>query len=341
MASIQKRSGSYRARIKRVGQPTLSQTFNTRMEALEWAKETQAKLRLGLFEPPQVPSLKNFKEAALCYRDNHTIYKKIARSETYRLQILIKRWGQLPIEQINKSAVLTLRDDLLRLGRAGATVNHYFNTISKLFQMLNDEWELNIPNPIKSIKRMPPSPGRTKRVYEQVERELIASCEKLGFGLLRSIIEFAIATGMRRGEMMGLHWGDIDLVNRRAYLHITKNGEPRKVPLSQRAMAVLETVQAMGTNAVFPMSMNVLRNQFEKSRAHAEAAWLSAGDNPFKGLRLHDLRHEALSRLSDAGLNVIELSHISGHKTVVMLSRYTHPSHPAILEKIDRYSQIT
>ncbi|QWD34642.1 site-specific integrase [Polynucleobacter paneuropaeus] len=342
MASIQKRNGSYRARIKRIGQSTISRTFYSRLEAVAWVKETQAMVNLGLFEQPaQKRSLVTFEEAAVCYRDTHTIHKKIARSETYRLQILINRWGHLNVEQVDKSAVLELRDDLLGLGRAGDTINHYFNTLSKLFQMLNDEWDLKLPNPIKGIKRMPPRPGRSKRVIGPVESQLLASCEKLGFGLLRSIIEFAIATGMRRGEMMGLHWGDIDLVNRRAYLHTTKNGEPRKVPLSQRAMAVLETVQAMGTNAVFPMSMNVLRNQFEKSRAHAEAAWLSDGDNPFKGLRFHDLRHEALSRLSDAGLNVIELSHISGHKTVVMLSRYTHPSHPAILEKIDRYSQIT
>ena len=229
MASIQKRSGSYRARIKRVGQPTLSQTFTTRTVALEWAKEMQAKIRLGLLEQPKAPCLKTFEEVALCYRDTHTIHKKIARSETYRLKILIKRWGQLAIEQINKSAVLALRDDLLKLGRAGATVNHYFNTISKLFQMLNDEWDLELPNPIKGVKRMQGSPGRSKRVYGAIEDQLLDSCDELGFGLLRSIIEFAIATGMRRGELMGLSWGDIDLANRRAYLHTTKNGEPRKV----------------------------------------------------------------------------------------------------------------
>ena len=86
---------------------------------------------------------------------------------------------------------------------------------------------------------------------------------------------------------------------------------------------------------VFPMSLNVLRNQFEKVRVTAQAKWQESDENPFIGLRFHDLRHEALSRLSDAGLNTIELSHISGHKTVAMLSRYTHPSHDAILKRLD------
>jgi integrase len=336
MASIQKRNGSYRVRIKRAGQSTLSQSFSTRNEALQWVKETQAKLDLGLYEAKPVKSLKTFSEAAVCYRDTHSIHKKIVRSETYRLNILIKRWGDLSIEEVNKAAILELRDDLLKMGRSGETINHYFNTISKLFQMLNDEWDLDITNPIKGIKRMPPSQGRTKRIEKQVEGVLLNCCEKLGYRLLASIIKFAIQTGMRRGELMGLHWGDIDLTNRKAYLHQTKNGEPRQVPLTRQAIAALETSPAMGTKEVFPMSLSLLRIQFEKIRLMAQENWLGTDENPFTGLRFHDLRHEALSRLSDAGLNVIELSYISGHKTMAMLKRYTHPSHQAILKKIDQ-----
>jgi integrase len=201
--------------------------------------------------------------------------------------------------------------------------------------MLEGDWDLPIPNPTKGIKRMPAPQGRTKRVYGQLEKMLISTCNELGYSLLRSIIEFAIATGMRRGELMGLHWTDIDLPNRRAHLQNTKNGESRKVPLTKQAITVLESLKAMGTKEVFPMSLNVLRNQFGKARALAQESWLESDENPFEGLRFHDLRHEALSRLSDAGLNVIELSQISGHKTVAMLNRYTHPSHEAILRRLD------
>jgi integrase len=339
MASIQKRNGSYRVRIKRAGQSTLSQSFSTRNEALQWVKETQAKLDLGLYQAPLAKSLKSFEEAAICYRDTHSIHKKIVRSETYRLNILIKRWGDLSIEEVNKAAILELRDDLLKMGRSGETINHYFNTISKLFQMLNNEWDLDIANPIKGIKRMPPSQGRTKRIQKQVEGILLNCCEKLGYRLLASIIKFAIQTGMRRGELMGLHWGDVDLVKRKIYLHQTKNGEPRQVPLSKDVISVLDGLKTMGTNEVFPISMNVLRNQFERVRNMAEKDWSKTGVNPFADLRFHDLRHEALSRLSDAGLNVIELSYISGHKTMAMLKRYTHPSHEAICTKLDNMNK--
>jgi integrase len=133
---------------------------------------------------------------------------------------------------------------------------------------------------------------------------------------------------------MGLTWADIDLHNRKAYLHDTKNGDPRQVPLTRQAIAVLEAL-AKDRIKVFPMGMDALRSQFNRLKNYEKGQWNGVGINPLDDLRFHDLRHEALSRLSDAGLNVIELSHISGHRTLGMLKRYTHPSHEAIFLKLD------
>ena len=340
MASIQKRNSSFRVRITRQGKSTLCATFYSRLEAVKWAKQTEAQLRLGLYEEPQNPRNPNqdvlFEEAASHYMKTHSIHKKIVRSETYRLQILIKRWKGLALKQIDKPAILTLRDELLGLGRSGETINHYFNTLSKLFQMVNNEWDLPIPNPIKGIKRMPPAKGRTKRITAAIEQLLLGSCDALSLPLLRSIIQFAIQTGMRRGELMGLTWADIDLPNRKAYLHDTKNGDPRQVPLTQDAVAILEALSKGESDKVFPMGLVTLRIQFERVCLFAKNQYTESGTNPFEDLRFHDLRHEALSRLSDAGLNTIELAHISGHKTLGQLKRYTHPSHQAIFLKLDR-----
>jgi integrase len=344
MASIQKRNSRFRVRITRQGKSTLCATFYNRLEALQWAKQTEAQLRLGLYEEPLAPAKPHqdvsFEEAATHYMNTHSIHKKIVRSETYRLQILIKRWKDLTLKQIDKRVILTLRDELLGLGRSGETINHYFNTLSKLFQMVNNEWDLPIANPIKGIKRMPPAKGRTKRITTSIEQLLMDSCDSLSLSLLRSIIQFAIQTGMRRGELMGLSWADVDLPNRKVYLHNTKNGEPRQVPLTQDAVAILTTLSKDESGKVFPMSLVTLRIQFERVCEFAKKQYTENGTNPFEDLRFHDLRHEALSRLSDAGLNLIELSHISGHRTLSMLKRYVHCSHPAIFEKLDRHSPL-
>ena len=344
MAAIQKRGKKYRARVIRKGFPSLSKTFNSHAEALRWSREAESCIDRGEIKPnltnPKEALGRDlnplFQDAAEHYIKTHSIHKKIVRSETYRLKILIKRWGGLRVGQIDKFAIMELRDDLLKLGRSGDTINHYFNTLSKLFQMLSGDWDLQIANPIKGIKRMPPSQGRTKRISEKMEWQLFAACNRLSTPLLSSIIEFAMQTGMRRGELMGLAWTDIDLPNRRAFLHTSKNGEPRQVPLTRRAKSVLENLQKNNGVKVFPMSLNVLRNQFERVVELLKNEWSETESNPYIDLRFHDLRHEALSRLSDAGLNVIELSHISGHKTLAMLKRYTHPSHEAIFAKLDK-----
>jgi integrase len=183
---------------------------------------------------------------------------------------------------------------------------------------------------------MPANPGRTKRINGLIEKTLIQVAQNTSPRLLIHILELALETGMRRGELMGLNWIDVDLEKRRIYLHVTKNGEPRQVPLTQKAVAILKEIPKDNPNKVFPVSLCWLRRHFEKARENAKENWQHLGINPFEDLRFHDLRHEALSRLSDAGLNVIELAHISGHKTIAMLKRYTHPSHEAIFRKIDQ-----
>ncbi len=342
MASIQKRSSSYRARITREGKSTLSATFPTKAEALAWASEIQAKIRLGIYQDEgQSKPIResNFEEAANHYIQTHSVYKKSSCSEIGIIRILIKRWADLDVAELNKSHVIALRDELLSLGRAGSTVNHYFNAISKIYQMLIEEWGLPVTNPIKGLKRVPNNKGRCIRVNRDIESLLLAGCQAIDTPLLASIIEFAIQTGMRRGEVMGLSWSDVDIANRKAYLYKTKNGEPRQVPLTLRAIKVLKALPKTD-DRVFPMTFDCLRSQFNRLRNHLKEGWDGYGANPFNDLRFHDFRHEALSRLSDAGLNVIELSHISGHKTLAMLKRYTHPSHEAIFLKIDQIIKV-
>lgn len=337
MASIQKRGSAYRARITRQGKSTLCATFYSRNEAQAWAKDIEAKLRLGVYEEktPPVGADMSFKKAAEYYINTHSIHKRNCTSETGIFGILIKRWGDLPINQIDKQKVLGLRDDLLGLGRSGDTINHYFSAISKLFQMLEGDWDLIVPNPIKGIKRMSPSPGRTKRITAEVEGQLLQACNELSLPILRAILIVSIETGMRRGESMNLKWEDVDLPNRKVYLHTSKNGEARQIPLTKRAINTLQQLNQEVGSYVFPMSLDCLRSQFNRVKKYSKTNWGQTGSNPFDDLHFHDLRHEALSRLSDAGLNVIELSCISGHRTLGMLKRYTHPSHQAIFKKLD------
>ena len=106
---------------------------------------------------------------------------------------------------------------------------------------------------------------------------------------------------------------------------MAKNGHPRTIALSEAALAALAGVQRHEDEArIFPMSANALRLAWERLKRRAG----------IEDLRFHDLRHEAISRLFEKGLNVPEVAVMSGHRDPRMLFRYTHPRPEDIARKL-------
>jgi integrase len=124
---------------------------------------------------------------------------------------------------------------------------------------------------------------------------------------------------MRRGEILALVWSNVNLEAQVAVLPQTKNGELRRVPLSKDAVAVLKEQRLTTT------IQSITGKVFDVSQISLDKAWRRACKKAgIEELRFHDLRHEAISRLFEMGLNPMEVSTISGHKTLQMLKRYTH-----------------
>jgi integrase len=144
----------------------------------------------------------------------------------------------------------------------------------------------------------------------------------------------ALETAMRRSELINLCREDIDLNSRTLSIHKTKNGIPRQIPLSTKALMVLKRQDDIRvTNGgpsnneqarVFNLSATAISHRFARLRAKSG----------IKDLRIHDLRHEAISRLFELGLNSIELAAISGHQSTAMLDRYTHISSQWLVNRL-------
>jgi integrase len=339
MASITQRSGSYRVRIFRKNDKSISKSFSSEPEAAQWLKKTQAQLELGLFQEEvknQVNLKVGFSEAVEKYIPAHSVHKGNHKTEAGILRILSSRWEGRSLSAISKQDIVLLKDDLLSKGRAASTVNHYLNALSQLYQIACNEWGLKVANPITGIKRMSEPQGRMKRLSMEAETALLTCCHELNLAYLADIIVVAIETGMRCGEILSMRWEDVDFVNRRVLLRDTKNGDSRQVPLSSRVKIVLEQLSSRNTgDLVFPYCRWAIRRHY--TRVVKQSSKTHKGkQNPFIDLRFHDLRHEALSRLSDKGLNVMEIAHISGHRTLAMLKRYTHPCHKTLLGKLDQ-----
>lgn len=138
---------------------------------------------------------------------------------------------------------------------------------------------------------------------------------------------------MRQGEILDLEWNAIDFKRQTAFLAETKNGDSRVVPLSTKAIEVLQSLARPVTGGkVFDISQDCLIKVFARSCKAGHAKYLEdcakTGEEPNSGflrdLRFHDLRHEATSRLFEMGLEMMEVASVSGHKSLAMLKRYTH-----------------
>ena len=131
----------------------------------------------------------------------------------------------------------------------------------------------------------------------------------------------------------------VNLAKRVLTLTETKNGSTRTVPLSNAAAAVMRAaldnpVRPIDTDLVFfgePGRDGVRRAYEFRPQWHRTLRKLG-----IHGLRFHDLRHEAVSRLVEAGLGDQEVATISGHKSMQMLSRYTHLRAEDLVKRLDQ-----
>jgi integrase len=145
------------------------------------------------------------------------------------------------------------------------------------------------------------------------ETQLYAAISKRSAWYLCPFLILLVETGMRRGELLSIRWRDVDFAKGTVLILTTKNGHPRRIPLTPNALKTLEFLPQCDEK-VFPVTPNAIRLAWER-------LWARAG---LTDLRLHDLRHEAVSRFFELGLSVPEVAMISGHREPRMLSRYTH-----------------
>lgn len=140
---------------------------------------------------------------------------------------------------------------------------------------------------------------------------------------LQPVVALAATTGMRRGEILGLRWLDVDLANSTIWLPQTKNGEGRCVYLNATAKAALESIAPQGEPSkalVFNLNGDYVGHTFKKA----------CNDLGIADFRFHDLRHTAASWLRMTGADIHSVATLLGHKDLRMTARYSHLS-PAFL----------
>ena len=329
MSSIRMRGDKWQARVHRKGINPVVKSFNTKADAVKWARNVESQLDLGTFAPKQaMPRLRSMIER---YVDEVTPTKKGSAQERYRAaQIKKINLADMSLDRIDGAAVATYRDQRLKQV-SNNTVRLELAFLSVVFEQSRREWGWSVANPVKQIRMPKPGKPRQRRLEAGEEDALISACRDSGAYYLESFVILAIETGMRFSEIAGVRREHINVANRTIHLPETKNGSPRTVPLTKRAVDAIQALPISIEGQLFPAKPGSIRSAFLIAVAKAKTA---SGSRILDGLRFHDLRHEGVSRLFEKGLNPIEVGMISGHKTMSMLQRYAHISTKHVVQKL-------
>jgi integrase len=354
MATIRKRGKTWQVQVRKKGYPLQTKSFTYKADAETWAKSTERDMDRGVFISNSEAEKTTLGDLIDRYIKEVTPTKRSSYNEEQRLKYLKTKLGKHNFAALQSKDITKFRDDRLAEGRAPATVVRELNNLSHVIDIAIKEWSIWIPsNPVKAVRRPTVSNARDRRLQAGEEEALLAACDTARCAQLQPIVKLALETAMRLGELLSLRWEYMDLQRRVAHLPETKNGEPRDVPLSTAAVAVLEGLKAQlkrdqdnekkivqlekkrAQERVFYAWKRIDSFEHTWRRAIARAqehyheerkeAGMLADTGFLDDLRFHDLRHEATSRLAEKVPNLIELASITGHKDLQMLKRYYHP----------------
>jgi integrase len=319
MATIRKLRGRWQAQVRRRGMKPRAKSFDSKSEAERWARDLETQVdRFGAAPDTKILESTTLGDLLLRYQREITPKKRGHVQESQRIDVLLRHdLAHRTLIGLSAADLAAYRDERLQTV-SPATALREIAILSHVLEVAMRDWGLPLArNPAKAIRRPQINNARERRLRSDEEARLLAACDTGRTPCMKTLLIVASDSGMRRGELLGLRWSDLALDRGIASLTLTKNGSARQVPLTVRAMAALRSLQIDAftpDDRVFPLSAGALEQAW---RRLCERAGIS-------GLRFHDLRHEAVSRLFEKGLNVVEVATISGHRELKMLKRYTH-----------------
>ena len=319
MATIRKGGKGWQALIRKKNHiGARSKTFASKAQAELWAKAFECSFEnpKGLTErPPQI-----LREAINSYIEGPLKTHRSGHNEKYPLQVTANSWlGGIPLNELSIRHLAIWRDERLLTVKAN-TVMRELRILRVLLDWAKDELGCELKsNPARALKVRDSCDARMPYLTKEEENQLIQALSQSRNPEHKKLTQLALATGMRRSELLSLKWADIDLdqgiarVNRKGCTAQGLSNSQRLIPLSQTTIKLLKGYQKCEEQVV-KVSLPASRHAFNRAKKIAG----------LRDLHFHDLRHIAISRMWAEGMNAIEISAVSGHKDLRMLMRYSH-----------------
>src|SRR5450631_4273717 len=329
-------SGNWRVQIRRKN-TYLSETFRRYRDADAWALSVERKIDLGetptkraLVDPTTLSHLID-----LHIEDMKEVNKAPRRSKAFTLEALKVKLGNVKLKDITRERVIQFGKDRAKDGAGAVTISMDIGYLKLVVSHAAAVHGIAVQvEPVDlariALKRLGLVGKARERDRRPTQDELDRLIEHFESSLrqlipVARIIRFAVATAMRQDEICRILWEDLDPENRTVVVRDRKDprdkeGNHQKVPLLDNtgfdAWSILHEQKPVAgrSDRVFPYSSKSVSAAFTRACQHLK----------IKDLRFHDLRHEATTRLFEAGFPIEQVALVTGHKDWKMLRRYTH-----------------
>jgi integrase len=293
-----------------------AQEYHDKLKASLWDQE-----RLG------IKLSRTWNEAVIRFL-KETSYKASQVDDKVQLRWLDKYLSGVELSRIDRDLLDRIMASRRAGGVANSTVNRTMEVVRAVLRRATYEWEWLDKAP---RVRMLPEPKRRVRwiTHEEADR-LISELP----GHLAVMVRFSLETGLRRANVTGLEWSQVDLARRTAWIH-PDQAKARKaiaVPLSRVAVLLLREQQGKHPTHVFSFKGKPITQTSTK-------AWYAALKRAgIENFRWHDLRHTWASWHVQAGTPLQILQELGGWESVEMVRKYAHLSSAHLAEYVDRVS---
>jgi integrase len=259
MATVNKRpSGKWQATVRRDGR-SQSKSFSKRADAIKWARETELQAEHGGLQDSAMRTVSKMTLGQVLerYRDEVTSTKRCADNETYAINGFARSCPKLVAQRIDKLTTtdfIKYRDRRLQ-NMKPATAVRELGWMQHAIDIACSDWGQCVRdgNPVKQVRRPRINNRRERRLQAGEWQALFDAVNEARLPLMKPFLSLALATGMRRGELLSMQWRHVDLERCTVFLPHTKNGRARTVLLSPTAVHVL-TALPHTDNRCVPLS---------------------------------------------------------------------------------------
>jgi integrase len=231
------------------------------------------------------------------------------------------------ISQLDVRAYVESRSGLV----SAASITKELDVLRHFFA-LAVEWKVISASPANGVKTSPLSAAPLRYLKPLELQEVVDACP----GWLKPIVRLAVATAMKRSELLELHWRDVDLKHGAIVIRGKKAGQGRTIPLNKLARQALASMACIKPNPEDHVFAGGSISKGNVSQAFLRAC-RSVG---IFDVRFQDLRHTAASWMSLRGIDVQTVSQFLGHADLRMAGRYQHLSEPSVLDAVKTIDDI-